>query len=247
MEPPPPARASRVLTGEFWAHVDREELVRPFCWVCRRSFFVPQVVCGRCQSQHWSYRPSAGQGVVYSYTVVHRAPTPAFEPPYVLAVVDVHESSGVAAIQTQPPSEVQQSVVDVHESSGAADGAVDSVDVWSLLTWIVDCDPESVHIGMEVNVRFVPGPDGALLPAFAPTKTGDAPASEAAEPQASLPSAERPAERQTPPPPKTSEVIEAPLPGEGRPPSCSEQQAPPERGTQSGVDQQPGVDPGVDQ
>ena len=218
MEPPPPARASRVLTGEFWAHVDREELVRPFCWVCRRSFFVPQVVCGRCQSQDWSYRSSAGQGVVYSYTVVHRAPTPAFEPPYVLAVVDVHESSGVA------------------------DGAVDSVDVWSLLTWIVDCDPESVHIGMEVNVRFVPGPDGALLPAFAPTKTSEAPASEAAEPQASLPSAERPAERQAPPPPKTSEVSEAPLPGEERPPPCSEQQAPPERGTQSGVDQQPGVD-----
>ena len=154
-------RASRALTGEFWAHVDREELVRPFCWVCRRSFFIPQVVCGRCQSQDWSYLPSASVGVVYSYTVVHRAPTPAFGPPYVLAVVDVCESSDVAS-----------------------DDAVNSVDVWSLLTWIVDCAPESVHIGMEVHVRFVPGPDGALLPAFAPTNTGEAPASESAEQQA---------------------------------------------------------------
>lgn len=239
MEPSPPARASRVLTGEFWAHVDRKELVRPFCWVCRRSFFVPQVVCGRCQSQDWSYRPSAGQGVVYSYTVVHRAPTPAFEPPYVLAVVDVHESGGAAARETRLPPEAQQSVVDVHESSGAATQvAVDSVDVWSLLTWIVDCDPKSVHIGMDVHVRFVPGPDGALLPAFAPTKTGEAPASEAAEPQASLPSAER----QAPPPPKTSEVIEAPASGRGRSPSRSEQQALSGRGTQSGVDQQSGVE-----
>ena len=178
MEPPadepsaPPVpldRASRALTGEFWAHVDREELVRPFCWVCRRSFFTPQVVCGRCQSQDWSYLPSASGGVVYSYTVVHRAPTPAFQPPYVLAVVDVYESSGVAP-----------------------DDAVDSVDVWSLLTWIVDCDPESVHIGMEVHVRFVPGPDGALLPAFAPINTGEPPAAESPERQgASLPSPER--------------------------------------------------------
>lgn len=200
---PPLDRASRALTGEFWAHVDREELVRPFCWACRRSFFTPQVVCGRCQSQDWSYLPSASRGVVYSYTVVHRAPTPAFQPPYVLAVVDVYESSDVAP-----------------------DDAVDSVDVWSLLTWIVDCAPERVHIGMEVHVRFVPGPDGALLPAFAPTNTGEA----------AVPEVSEAAVRQAPPL-KKSEAKSSILPQGEAPPSRSEQQAASGREKQSGVDQ----------
>ena len=39
---------------------------------------------------------------------------------------------------------------------------------WRLLAWIVECDPADVSIGMDVEVRFVPGVDGNLLPAFAP-------------------------------------------------------------------------------
>ena len=130
-----PDRSSRELTGEFWAGVDRGELVRPVCGRCGRSFFTPRVICPFCRWERWSYEPSAGHGTVYSYTVVHRPPEPAFEAPYVLAIVDVTEG-------------------------------------WHLLTWIVDCAPEQVHIGMEVEVRFVPGADGATLPAFAPLREG---------------------------------------------------------------------------
>ena len=39
---------------------------------------------------------------------------------------------------------------------------------WRMLTWIVNCNPESVTIDMAVQVCFVRGPDGALLPAFEP-------------------------------------------------------------------------------
>ena len=145
-------RSTLPLTGEFWAHVDRQELVRPVCSACLRSFFVPQVVCGRCQSEDWSYQPSAGRGVIYSYTVVHRAPTPAFKIPYVLAIVDIYEDG---------------------RAGGSADGEEEGTtapDVWSMLTWIVGCEPSEVHIGMAVEVKFVAGPDGALLPAFAPAE-----------------------------------------------------------------------------
>lgn len=127
----PPDRADRALTGEFWAGVDRGELLRPVCGGCERSFFTPQRVCPFCGSGRWRYEPSSGLGTVYSFTVVHRPPEPAFEAPYVLAIVDVTEG-------------------------------------WSLLTWIVDCPAPEVRIGMEVEVRFTAGPDGALLPAFAP-------------------------------------------------------------------------------
>lgn len=47
---------------------------------------------------------------------------------------------------------------------------VDLEEGWSMLSWIVDCAPEAVEIGMEVAVRFVPGPDGERLPAFAPVE-----------------------------------------------------------------------------
>ncbi len=124
-------RARRPLTGEFWAAVDRHELVRPVCEACSLSFFTPQFACPRCQSTEWAYVPSSGRGQVYSHTTVHRPPTPAFTAPYVLADVDVEEG-------------------------------------WHLLTWIVGCEPDEVHIGMQVQVDFTPGPDGNLLPAFTP-------------------------------------------------------------------------------
>ena len=138
----PPDRAARALTGEFWAGVDRGELLRPVCVRCERSFFTPQVICPFCGNEQWGYEPSAGLGTVYSFSVVHRPPEPAFEAPYVLAIVDVVEG-------------------------------------WHLLSRIVDCPPEAVHIGMAVQVRFVAGPDGALLPAFAP-RAVDRSAAEAA-------------------------------------------------------------------
>ncbi|MCY3663460.1 MAG: Zn-ribbon domain-containing OB-fold protein [bacterium] len=139
----PPDRADRALTGEFWAGVDRGELLRPVCGRCGRSFFTPQVVCPLCGSGRWTYEPSAGRGTVYSFTVVHRPPEPAFEAPYTLAIVDMAEG-------------------------------------WHLLTWIVDCPADEVRIGMEVQVRFTAGPDGALLPAFAPRAAAHGPAGAAA-------------------------------------------------------------------
>ena len=39
---------------------------------------------------------------------------------------------------------------------------------WRLFSWIVGCEPAEVHIDMAVQVSFVPGPDGQLLPAFEP-------------------------------------------------------------------------------
>jgi len=77
------------LTAEFWRAAERHELVRPVCDRCRRSFFTPQVVCPSCRSEEWHYALSDGVGVIYSYTIVHRAPDPRFTPPYVLAIVEL--------------------------------------------------------------------------------------------------------------------------------------------------------------
>jgi len=65
--------------------------VRPLCSQCGTSFFTPQVCCPRCLSEDWTWAESSGRGTVYSYTVCHRAPEPGFDPPYVLAIVDLEE------------------------------------------------------------------------------------------------------------------------------------------------------------
>lgn len=79
------------LTEGFWAAARRRELVRPRCDACGSSFFTPQVACPRCLSEEWAYAPSSGRGVVYSATVVHRAPFPGIATPYELAMVDMEE------------------------------------------------------------------------------------------------------------------------------------------------------------
>jgi uncharacterized OB-fold protein len=42
---------------------------------------------------------------------------------------------------------------------------------WRLFTWLVDCDATEPVIGMDVEVRFIDGPDGGRLPAFTPSRT----------------------------------------------------------------------------
>lgn len=79
------------LTEAFWQAAREHRLVRPVCDRCGRSHFTPQVACPHCLATGWRYQPSTGRGTVYSWTVVHRPPGPGFDPPYVLAVVDLEE------------------------------------------------------------------------------------------------------------------------------------------------------------
>lgn len=79
------------LSRPFWDASSRRELIYPQCNACSRGFFPPQLCCPRCRSLSWRWQASAGAGTVYSHTVVHRAPQPGFDPPYVLAVVDLDD------------------------------------------------------------------------------------------------------------------------------------------------------------
>lgn len=93
------------LTAEFWTAAQRHELVRPVCRACGRSFFTPQIACPHCLSQDWEYRVSAGTGTVYSATVVHRPPSPGFEVPFRLGIVDLDEGWSMLANFVGGPGE----------------------------------------------------------------------------------------------------------------------------------------------
>lgn len=93
------------LTGEFWAAVNRHELVRPVCRDCGRNFFTPQIACPACLSENWSYQPSSGRGRVYSATVVHKASTPGVAVPFRLGIVDLDEGWSMLAHLVDGPNE----------------------------------------------------------------------------------------------------------------------------------------------
>jgi uncharacterized OB-fold protein len=61
------------------------------CQACQTCVFIPQPCCTQCQSTDLAWIDCSGKGKVYSYTVVHRAPRPQFETPYVVAIIELEE------------------------------------------------------------------------------------------------------------------------------------------------------------
>ena len=83
------------FSEEFWRAASEQHLVHPWCERCARAFFPPQYCCPGCLEADWGWRESTGRGELYSWTVVHRAPLPGFEVPYVIGVVDLDEEGFV--------------------------------------------------------------------------------------------------------------------------------------------------------
>ena len=81
------------LTNPWWEHLASGSLALPRCADCSGWHFQPRPACPHCGSQAISWQPASGRGRVYSFTVVHRAPSPAFAPqvPYVIAIVTTDE------------------------------------------------------------------------------------------------------------------------------------------------------------
>jgi uncharacterized OB-fold protein len=82
---------STELSRGFWDAAAHHRLVLPRCEKCGEHFFPPERLCPACGSARWDYVESAGSGTVTACTVVYRAPSPDFEVPYVVAVVELDE------------------------------------------------------------------------------------------------------------------------------------------------------------
>lgn len=83
--PPPDA-----TTQPWWDATRERRLVLQACG-CGHVQHPPGPVCRACGSLETGWAEAAGRGTVDTYTVVHRAPSPDFEPPYVLARVRLSE------------------------------------------------------------------------------------------------------------------------------------------------------------
>jgi len=79
------------LSRDFWYAAADHRLVVPRCEKCGEHFFPAERLCPACGSALWEYAECAGSGTVTACTVVYRAPSPDFEVPYVVAVVELDE------------------------------------------------------------------------------------------------------------------------------------------------------------
>jgi uncharacterized OB-fold protein len=81
------------LTHPYWDAVKEHRFALPRCEVCNHFHFYPRATCPHCGSDGIVWSPGSGRGTVYSFTQVHRAPSPAFEAgvPYIVAVIELDE------------------------------------------------------------------------------------------------------------------------------------------------------------
>ena len=97
MNLPPPA--FNADSREFWEAARENRLLIKRCDACARVFFPPSYLCPDCWSDKTSWIDSSGNGTVYSYTIMARAPAPEFAArvPYVVVLIDLAEGPRVMA------------------------------------------------------------------------------------------------------------------------------------------------------
>ncbi|WP_423835863.1 bifunctional MaoC family dehydratase N-terminal/OB-fold nucleic acid binding domain-containing protein [Streptomyces endophytica] len=95
--PEAPAKARRprpVINRDnagFWEGVSRHTLLIQRCGGCRTLRFPWLPGCQACGSPEWDTVEASGTGTVYSYVVMHHPPFPAFDPPYVVGLIELAE------------------------------------------------------------------------------------------------------------------------------------------------------------
>jgi uncharacterized protein len=96
-EPTRPAPIVDADSAPYWQAAAQQRLVVQWCPVCARHQFYPRLLCRTCLGPV-EWLEASGQGSVYAFTVVRRAPA-GFESsvPYVVALVDLDEGPRLMA------------------------------------------------------------------------------------------------------------------------------------------------------
>jgi uncharacterized OB-fold protein len=110
------------LNAEFYGFLARGELRVQRCGVCGVWRHPPRHRCAACGSLDASWEPASGRGRLFSWTVTHRPVDPAFEPPYVVAVLELEEGPRlVGNVRGLEPTELALDLPMVVEIEPASD------------------------------------------------------------------------------------------------------------------------------
>ncbi len=88
-----PLPAADADTAQLWEGLRQGKLLLQHCDDCKHVQYYQQSLCRRCGSENLVHRPASGHGKVHSFSVVHRAPGPAFKAdvPYAVLLVELRE------------------------------------------------------------------------------------------------------------------------------------------------------------
>lgn len=80
-------------SAAYWRGLSEGKLLLQHCSDCGHAQFYQQAVCRQCGSANIQHKAASGRGTVYSFSVVHRAPGPAFkgDVPYAVLLVQLEE------------------------------------------------------------------------------------------------------------------------------------------------------------
>jgi len=135
-----PPKAFRILprvipeTAFFWTSGEDGKLRFLRCQDCHLFLHPPGPRCPNCLSTNLAPEAVSGRATVATYTINHQPWYPNFDPPYVIAIVEIEEQPSVR-----------------------------------LMTNIVGCPPDAVHVDMPVQVVFEQY-DDVWIPLFTPVE-----------------------------------------------------------------------------
>ena len=87
MTRPIPAPAVTLETKPFWDAAAEGRFLIKRCQACGEAHWYPRTLCPFCHSDRTVWEESPGEGVIYTYSVMHRSPTG----PYAIGYVTLDE------------------------------------------------------------------------------------------------------------------------------------------------------------
>lgn len=86
-------------TKPFWDACNRGVFLIQRCRDCHKTQYHYRAICCHCWSSAVEDLPAKGSGTIWTYSVVmkNRSPVVAFEPPYIVALVELDEGVRVFA------------------------------------------------------------------------------------------------------------------------------------------------------
>jgi uncharacterized OB-fold protein len=99
-------------TTGYWQGVERRELLLKVCLDCKTLHHPRRIVCSACASTNLSWKRSSGEGVVYTFSEIHRtAGVFGASVPYVVGIVKLKE--GVYLFSRIIPAAQRKVAIDV--------------------------------------------------------------------------------------------------------------------------------------
>ena len=91
MSRPIPAPMVSIETKPFWDAAAEGRFLIGRCNDCAKAYWYPRAICPHCLSANTKLEESPGEGVIYTYSVMHRSPTG----PYAIGYVTLDEGPNV--------------------------------------------------------------------------------------------------------------------------------------------------------